>query len=252
MLRRLNQRAGNWKTYVIGSGDEIRVAPPPDQDGTASEIEMLRSLDSDPIVREQVKYWNAGAPSYRWIGVALNTLVVRHPGPPQPILRAMALLNVAMYDATIAAWNAKCIHNRPRPTEADSTLVTLLATPRSPSYPSDYAATAGAAAAVLTYLFPDDAQMFTELAEEAARSRLYARVEYPSDSDAGFDLGRTVGAKVIEYARKDGFDSPWTGVVPTGPGMWVGTNPLFPLAGSCKTWLLSSGSQFPPWSAANP
>ena len=240
--------AGRWTTFVIRSGDELRAPPPPGPAATASEIAWLRTLpdDSNPIVRDQIRYWDAGAPAYRWIQLALNTALVRRPGPPQPTFRAMALLTVAMYDATIAAWTAKYLYNRPRPNEADRTLVPLLQTPDSPSYPSEYAVTAGAASAILSHLYPDDARLFTELAEEAARSRLFARVEYPSDYHAGFELGRAVGAKVVEYARSDGFDTQWSGTVPTAPGMWVGTNPLFPLAGSFKPWLLTSGSQFRP------
>ena len=246
--RQIEPQAGTWKTYVLGSGAELRVPPPPDRVATAREIEWLRSLpgESNPIVRDQIKYWDAGSPAYRWIEIALKTALVRRPGPPQPTFRRMALLNVAIYDATIAAWGAKYAYNRPRPSEADPTLIPLLTNPRSPSYPSEYAVTAGAASAVLSYLFPDDARYFTGLAEEAARSRLHARVEYPSDYLAGFELGRAVGAKVVEYARNDGFDRPWTGTVPAGPGMWVGTNPLFPLAGSWKPWLLASGNQFRP------
>ncbi len=244
----IEPRAGAWKTYVIGSGSEIRVPPPPDKAGTAGEIAWLRSLpdDRNPIVRDQIKYWDAGAPAYRWIEIALNTALVRRPGARQPVYRTMALLNVAIYDATIAAWSSKYAYNRLRPSEADPTLVPLVTTPRSPSYPSEYAVTAGAAGAVLSYLFPADAHYFTEIAEEAGRSRLYARVEYPSDYQAGLELGRTVGAKVVEYARNDGFTTPWTGTVPSGPGMWIGTNPASPLAGSWKPWLLSSGSQFRP------
>ena len=51
--RQIEPRAGTWKTYVIGSGAEIRVPPPPDRAGTAGEIEWLRSLpdDRNPIVQ---------------------------------------------------------------------------------------------------------------------------------------------------------------------------------------------------------
>jgi membrane-associated phospholipid phosphatase len=240
--------AGTWTTFVIRSGDELRVPPAPDRAATGREIEWLKTLPGNrtPAVRDQIKYWDAGAPAYRWIEIALNTALVRRPGARQPVYRTMALLNVAMYDATIAAWSAKYAHNRPRPSQADPTLVPLLPNPRSPSYPSDYAATAGAASTVLSYLFPDDTRLFTELAEEAARSRLFARVEHPSDYHAGLELGRSVGAKVVEYARNDQFDTRWNGTVPTGPGMWIGTNPSSPLAGTWKTWLLASGDQFRP------
>src|SRR5207248_4650836 len=73
-----------------------------------------------------------------------------------------------------------------------------------------------------------------------------AGVEYPSDMAAGLELGRAVGALVIERAKGDGFDKKWDGTVPTGPGLWNGTNPLFPLAGTWKTWVLAAGDQLRP------
>ena len=81
--------------------------------------------------------------------------------------RMMALLNVAIYDATIAAWDSKYAHNRRRPTEIDPTLATAMSNPRSPSYPSEHAVVAGAASVVLGYVMPDDAQLFAAKAEEA-------------------------------------------------------------------------------------
>jgi hypothetical protein len=63
---------------------------------------------------------------------------------------------------------------------------------------------------------------------------------------AGLDLGRQVGAVVVEWARSDGSTATWTGSVPTGPGLWVGTNPAEPMAGTWKTWALSAGNQFRP------
>ena len=88
--------------------------------------------------------------------------------------------------------------------------------------------------------------MFAEKAEEAARSRLLAGVQYPSDVQAGLELGRAVAARVIERAKADGSDAIWTGSVPTGPGYWVGTTPFEPLAGTWQPWALASGSQFRP------
>jgi hypothetical protein len=50
----------------------------------------------------------------------------------------------------------------------------------------------GAAAAVLSYLFPDRALLFAKHAEEATRSRLLAGVSYPSDVAAGLEIGHRV------------------------------------------------------------
>jgi membrane-associated phospholipid phosphatase len=160
--------------------------------------------------------------------------------------RGLSLLNVAIYDATIAAWDSKYAHNRPRPAEYDRTLGTLLPTPRSPSYPSEHAAVAGAAAAVLGYLFPADAAALNARSEQAGLSRLLAGVHYASDVAAGLDLGRTVGGMVVERARADGASAPWTGMVPSGPGVWNGSSPLMPQAATWKPWVLDSPDQLRP------
>ena len=157
----------------------------------------------------------------------------------------LALLNVAIYDATIAAWEAKYAYNRPRPAAFDPALPTALPTPASPSYPSEHAAAAGAAAAVL----PTSSRPRPDLRRPGRGGGALApagRGDYPSDVDAGLALGRAVGAVVVERARADGSDAPWTGTVPDGPGLWTGTNPAEPLAGTWRTWALASGGQFRP------
>jgi membrane-associated phospholipid phosphatase len=122
----------------------------------------------------------------------------------------------------------------------------VLPNPRRPASPAEHAVVAGAAAAVLGYLMPSEAQLFADYAEDAARSRLLAGVQYPSDVRAGLELGRAVAELVIAYAQSDGSDAQWTGTVPTGPGVWRGTNPAEPLGGTWKTWALASGSQLRP------
>ena len=118
----------------------------------------------------------------------------------------MALVSVAMHDVTVAAWDNKYAYNRPRPGERDASIVPRVTAPLSPSFPSEHAATGAAAAAVLAYLFPDSADTFRSLAEEDARSRLFAGTQYPSDVVAGMELGAKVGAAVVAYAKADGSD----------------------------------------------
>src|SRR5215813_3984649 len=90
--------------------------------------------------------------------------------------RILSLLNVAIYDATIAVWDSKYVYNRPRPSEVNRFVAPVIPVPNSPSYPSEHAATAAAAAAVLSYLFPTEAQNFGRAAQECAASRLDAGV----------------------------------------------------------------------------
>src|SRR5687768_2091145 len=134
-------------------------------------------------------------------------MIVKRQNAGQPMTafphRVFTYVALAIHDATIAAWESKYFYNRPRPSEIDSTIKPRLAVPRSPSYPSEHAAAAGAATAVLAALLPSEAAAFQSLAEEAARSRLFAGLQYPSDFFAGFKLGRRVAEKVLERARSD-------------------------------------------------
>ena len=241
--------AGKWKTWVLTSGSQQRPGPPPGSDGTQREIDDLRALarQRDAGARERIAYWDAATPAYHWLSVNLDQIGQgKGPGKGANAARHVALVNVAMYEAAIATWDAKYAYNRPRPSDVDSSLSTAVSNPRSPSYPSEHAAIGAAAAAVLSYLYPQDAGRFRGLLDESTRSRLLAGVQYRSDVAAGLILGQRVGDLVVQRARSDGFDLRWQGAVPTGPGLWTGTNPLYPLAGTWKTWVLPSAGQFRP------
>jgi membrane-associated phospholipid phosphatase len=239
--------AGEWSTWVLDSGSQFRLDAPPDEAATAAEIDELLAMaaDRDEESLLQIAYWNSGAPAYRWNQIAIDALL-KQAMPGNMALRDLALLHVAIYDATVAAWDSKYTYNRPRPSELEPALAPVIPNPTSPSYPSEYAVTAGAASAVLAYLFPEDAQSFQEMAQEAVHSRLVAGVEYPSDVEAGLSLGQQVADLVIARGQADGSDAAWTGTVPTEAGMWTGENPIFPTAGSWKTWVLTSGDEFRP------
>jgi membrane-associated phospholipid phosphatase len=243
----MESSAGKWKTWVLSSGSQLRIAAPPARKTTKAEIKELEMMESqrDAAAVDLINFWDAGPPSYRWNEIALNQIAKGNVNNPRGT-RAMALLNVAIYDAMVAAWDSKYAHNRMRPSEINPLLTTAVTNPQSPSYPSEHAVAAGAASAVLTYLYPNDAKFFNDKAAEAATSRLLAGVQYRSDITAGLELGRAVAAFVIERAKADGSDARWTGTVPTGPGLWKGTNPAEPLAGSWKTWVLATGNQFRP------
>lgn len=238
-------QAGTWKTWVLESGDQFRLDAPPDAAATTAEIAQLMEMAGkrDEAALNQITYWNAGPPAYRWNQIGQNAFA----GKALPLApRHWALLNVAIYDATIAAWDSKYAYNRPRPSEVDASLTTVIPNPASPSYPSEFAVTAGAASAVLAYIFPDDAQMYMDMAQEAVNSRLIAGIEFPSDAEAGMKLGQQVADLVIERGKADGSDAKFEGTFPPEEGKWSSETPVTPLAGSWKTWVLTSGDEFRP------
>lgn len=246
--QQLAPEAGQWQTWVLDSVDAVQPAPPPDAAATQAELEHLKTLAATRSAEEeaQVAYWNAGAPNYRWAEIAIAAHAQAQIGATPRFARSMTLLNIAIYDAMVATWEAKYTYNRPHPSETDASFTPLLETPHSPSYPSEHAVAAGAASTILSYLFPDQAADFAAKADEAVHSRLVAGVHYPSDVEAGLELGRMVAEQVIARAMSDGSDAVWDSVMPTGDGYWTGENPVQPTAGSWQTWVLASGDQLRP------
>ena len=239
--------AGSWPTFLLSSGSQLRLPPPPDAAATAAELGQLKALEAqrDAAALDQIAFWTAGGPIYRWNELALDQVLRTNTAVPRGS-RVLAIVHTAVYDATVATWDSKYAYNRPRPSTVDPALTTIGAPPASPSYPAEHAAVAGAAAAVLAYLYPNDAATFTAQAEAAAQAQLLAGTAFPSDVAAGLALGRAVAELAIARARTDGSDQVWTGSVPTEPGHWTGTNPVEPLMGTWKTWSLASGSEFRP------
>jgi membrane-associated phospholipid phosphatase len=89
--------------------------------------------------------------------------------------------------------------------------------PGDVSYPSEHAAIAGAASAMLAHLYPGDTAALQAQAEQAAFSRLQAGVNYRSDIEAGLALGRAVAARVIaRRALTDGSAAVWDAVAQPG------------------------------------
>jgi hypothetical protein len=170
-----------------------------------------------------VKFWDAGA-SVGWNQIARDYISGLTTKPnQQATLRAFTYLSLAQYDAVIAADDAQ----------------------ERGLHPSPQAAVAGASAVVLSYVLPAGTALF-----EAAVQSQAADPRWPGnrtdDFAEGERIGRAIGAAVVASARTDRFDAVWTGSVPTGPGLWIGTNPLLPLLGQMRPFFLASGDQFRP------
>src|SRR5215813_13019925 len=86
--------AGGWRTWILASGKELRLAPPPDAQATATEIKELRTLagQRDAAALERIRYWDFWSPAYRWNEMLTDTRVAQNLGGPDGI-RAFAMLS---------------------------------------------------------------------------------------------------------------------------------------------------------------
>ena len=239
---------GRWKPVILTSVTDVTVPAPPAVNSSQVTMEMqeVRDLQAQRHTRSvaTADFWNKGA-VIRWNEIARGLVVKNSVNPPKAS-RIYALLSVAQYDALVAAYHYKYAFNRPSPSQLAPDIKPLYPASPDPAYPAENAVVSGASVAILKVLFPAESANLDDTAGQAEESRLWAGVNLRSDLTAGDQLGRAVAQKVIDYANGDGSSAVWTGTVPTGAGKWTGTNPLLPLWGSVKPWLMTSGSQFRP------
>ena len=242
--------AGKWKTWVLDSGEEVRVPPPPRQGSAQEKTDLQRLSDAKEKATQEeqtvARSYTRAPVVEPWLEQNVQ-LVASRPKDVPYSSRAYSNTAVAMYDAMVAASHWQKVYKR-KPPPGESQV------PRSEfSYPSEHAAIAGAASRVLAYLFPEYPRArLEEKAEDASNALVAAGAARPSDVEAGLELGRQVGARVIAHAKKDGAETEkWDGKRPRGPEHWEPPpgstgKPNRPEAGRWKTWISDPVSQFRP------
>lgn len=234
--------AGNWKTWFITSGKDYRLPAPPSYKNEVAEV-IAKQKELDAAGMEQIQYWNAGAPGYRWQELISKVWVV---DTSSGGALANMLLGTAIYDAIIAAWDTKYAYKRPRPFTVDSRIKLHAVNPQSPSYPCEHSVAAGAAATIIGHFYPRLRDSVTRMAQRSMASRIAAGTAFPSDTRAGFDLGKRIAEIEIERTKDLINKTPWDGKMPQGPGLWNGKRPMHPTAALNKTVVLTSASQYRP------
>src|SRR5690242_2471843 len=60
--------AGHWRPWALTSGSQFRPAAPPDTETTMAELTEVRALADrrDAATLDRIRYWDTGAPGYRW------------------------------------------------------------------------------------------------------------------------------------------------------------------------------------------
>lgn len=227
-----DENAGTWMPILLASPDEFPLAAP-GATGTPDYIAQINEMKSwqKNMTKEDeqsLKYWSAGA-VLRWNEI-LRELVAKFNLPPyqnpddtypvpnvnNPLAypyfpfanppfasRAYAYVSAAQYDALVAAYHYKKLYNRKAPYAVDSSVKTLIPRSDLPSYPSEDAVVAGAAAEMLKILFPGSLDFINKKVEEHVHTRMMAGANVRSDIEAGLALGRAVAQKFVARGRTD-------------------------------------------------
>jgi hypothetical protein len=211
--------------FGMRSSSQFRPPGPPSLDSQqwAADYEEVKELGPvegstrTPDQSEIALFWADGAgtetPPGHWNSIA-QTLAEGRGNTMEENARLFALLNIAMADAAICAWDAKYTFNFWRPVTAiafaELNWMSFIVTPPFPDYTSGHSTFSAAAATVLPLFYGTEDLPFTtgsdslpgvfrsfstcfDAAEEAALSRIYGGIHFRTASEDGLQAGSTIG-----------------------------------------------------------
>lgn len=205
---------GRMRPYFLTSNDQFRPAAPPafgsSEYATAlAEVKQVAATRTTEQLQSAQK-WAFSGGTYRTQGhwnVVATELASARGLREMEATHMLAVLNMAMNDASIACFDAKYTYWLIRPSQADTTIALAISLPNHPSYPSSHSCTSGAGAAVIGTLYPGEAARVDAMADEIGLSRLYAGIHYRFDIAAGLKIGKDVGALAMQVDRSRGVQS---------------------------------------------
>ena len=213
--------------FGMSNSSQFRPPGPPALDSEQyaadyNEVKELGAASGSTRTAEQTQialFWADGAgtetPPGHWNSIA-QIIAAGRGNTLEENARLFALLNIAMADAAICAWDAKYTFHFWRPVTAITFAEPLLnwtsfiVTPPFPDYVSGHSTFSGAAATVLPFFYGTDDLPFTtgsdflpgvyrsfstclDAAEEAAVSRLYGGIHFRSANEDGLQAGISIG-----------------------------------------------------------
>jgi hypothetical protein len=225
--------------FAMSSSSQFRPPGPPSLDSQRyaddyDEVKALGAAVGSTRTAEQTQialFWADGAgtetPPGHWNSIA-QIIAAAQGNTLEENARLFALLNIAMADAAICAWDAKYTFHFWRPVtaiafaEPELNWMSFIVTPPFPDYTSGHSTFSAAAATVLPLFYGTEDLPFTtgsdflpgvyrsfatclDAAEEAAASRIYGGIHFRSASEDGLQAGTGIGEWTFDhYLRPKG------------------------------------------------
>lgn len=221
--------------FVMPGGGAFRPSGPPaleseDYRADLEEVTALGALVGSIRTPEQTQialFWADGpsteTPPGHWNSIA-REVSTSLGNTIEQNARLFALLNVAMADSAVCAWDAKYTYDFWRPVTAirftsDPTWSSLIVTPPFPDYVSGHSTFSGAASTVLARFYGTDSiefsigsdflpgvtrsfATFSAAAAEAAVSRLYGGIHFRSANEDGLSAGIAIGEWAFTHSME--------------------------------------------------
>jgi hypothetical protein len=232
---------GDVRPFALTSLAPFQPPPPPaitsvEYAQEVNQVEMLGGANSTVRTPDETaiaRFWSdlpgTFDPPGHWNQIAeVATLMTK--SSLEDSARDFALVDIALADAGIVAWNVKYTDNTVRPVtvirdgaDGVNPLITanpgwtpLWSTPAFPSYISGHSTFSAAAAAALNSIFGDSFSFtdsgdptedlaprhfssFNQAAQEAGMSRIYGGIHFMSDNVEGLQVGGEVGRYVAQH-----------------------------------------------------
>jgi hypothetical protein len=227
----------NVRPFALETADQFR--PPsapavtsPRYTADFSEVKSLGAINSSTRTADETqigRFWGAAPVQNVWNQIA-QTAGMSHHNTLEQDARLFALVDTSVADGMIALYDSKYAYHRWRPvtavraadndgnldTTGDPNWTPLAVTALDPSYAGAHAEISQSAATALREFFGSDRldfslttpslpgvarsfQSFSQAADEAAVSRIYAGQHFRYDEDAGQALGDQVGDFVSDH-----------------------------------------------------
>jgi hypothetical protein len=218
---------GFVRPFAMSSSSQFRPPGPPSLDSQQyaddyEEVKELGAAVGSTRTEDQTQialFWADGAgtetPPGHWNSIA-QTIAAARGNTLEENARLFVLLNIAMADAAICAWDAKYAFDFWRPVtaiafvEPELNWMSFIVTPPFPDHVSGHSTFSGAAATVLALFYGTDDLPFTtgsdflpgvyrsfptclDAAEEATMSRIYGGIHFRSASEDGLQAGISIG-----------------------------------------------------------
>jgi hypothetical protein len=232
------------RPFALETADQFRPPPPPSVTSPRyttdfGEIKSLGAVNSTTRNADQTeigRFWGAAPVQNVWNQIA-QTAGMSHHDTLEQDARLFAVLDTSLADGVIALYDSKYAYHRWRPvtavraadndgnpdTAGDPNWTPLAVTALDPSYAGAHAEISQSAATALREFFGTDRldfslttpslpgvarnfQSFSQAADEAAVSRIYAGQHFRYDEDAGQALGNQVGDFVADHLLDPGRD----------------------------------------------
>lgn len=231
---------GEVNPFVIASGDQFRLGPPPaigsdEWIAAYEEVKAIGCVGCAPQELHDIGYFWADGPGTltppgHWLQIAQDAATAKGLGLMQEI-QALAAVGAAVADGGIAGWDMKYAYDYWRPVtaiqnctvdicgvEGDPDWVPAWTTPNFPSYISGHSIFSASAAGALASVFGSDMfdfcvtadpivplgdrcfTSFSEAAAEAGMSRIYGGIHYAFDNDPALAVGHELGRYITANA----------------------------------------------------